>query len=427
VQPNSVSPASEKQHIVIVGGGMTGGLLAVLLAEQGLTVTVLDGAPAPTMPEGAAQLRVSTLTEASHWLLRNTGVWDCLDLSRVQPYHAMQVWDQDGTGEVLFRAEEIGAQSLGWLLENGHLAAALYRKAATLPTLDWQCGVPVDALRRDTTTGQWAVRSGDSFWQADLLVGADGARSQVREQAGISGGPRDSGHHALVATIATQQPHNGCARQVFMETGPLALLPLFTGEGQDDQRQCSIVWSGWPQRIAALRDKDAVAFAAELQAAVGDALGSVTLLSERAVFPIQERHASQYVSTGLALVGDAAHVIHPLAGQGVNLGLLDAAVLAEEVAGACEQGRGCADPRALARYQRRRRGENLLMQNAMRGFQSLFEQRAMPVRWLRNTGMRWVNQAGPVKGFFARQAMGRSTDLPVKAKPPAGGARAHRR
>ena len=124
----------DSQHIVIVGGGMTGGLLAVLLAEQGLDVTVLDGAPAPVMPSGPAQLRVSTLTEASYWLLQNSGVWEHLDMSRVQPYDAMQVWDQDGTGEVLFRAEEVGAQSLGWLLENGHLAAALYRRARQWPS-----------------------------------------------------------------------------------------------------------------------------------------------------------------------------------------------------------------------------------------------------------------------------------------------------
>ena len=145
----------------------------------------------------------------------------------------------------------------------------------------------------------------------------------------------------------------------------------------------------------------------------------MTLLSERAVFPIQERHASSYVAAGLALVGDAAHVIHPLAGQGVNLGLLDAAVLAEEVERATQSGRSCADSAALARYQRRRRGENLLMQNAMRGFQQLFGQRALPVRWLRNTGMRWVNQAGPLKRLFASQAMGRGADLPVRARPRA--------
>ena len=394
---------------------MTGGLLAVLLAEQGLRVTVLDGAPAPAMPSGPAQLRVSTLTEASHWLLRNTGVWDCLDTNRVQPYGAMQVWDQDGTGDVTFRAEEVGAATLGWLLENGHLTAALYQRAAALPNLDWRCSVQVDAARREGD--DWQVRSGDDCWQADLLVGADGARSRIRDWAGISGGPRDTGHHALVATITTAEAHGGCARQVFMESGPLALLPLFSDVQQGEQRQCSIVWSGWPERIAALRDQAPADFATELEAACGQVLGRVELLGQRAVFPIQERHASSYVAPGLALVGDAAHVIHPLAGQGVNLGLLDAAVLAEEVGHALAAGRHCADPAALARYQRRRRGENLLMQNAMRGFKQLFEQRALPVRWLRNTGMRWVNQAGPVKRFFASQALGRSADLPVRARP----------
>ncbi|MED5387994.1 MAG: FAD-dependent monooxygenase [Pseudomonadota bacterium] len=408
----------DSQHIVIVGGGMTGGLLAVLLAEQGLPVTVLDGAPPPQMPAGPAQLRVSTLTEASHWLLRNSGVWDRLDQSRVQPYDAMQVWDQDGTGQVYFRADDVGATSLGWLLENGHLAAALYRRAADLANLDWRCGVPVEGARREG--GRWQVWAGDEQWQADLLVGADGARSRVRDWAGISGGARDSGHHALVATITTALPHGACARQVFMESGPLALLPLYSDPQQGDQRQCSIVWSGWPQRIADLREQTPEGFAAELQAACGEALGEVSLISERAVFPIQERHASSYVAAGLALVGDAAHVIHPLAGQGVNLGLLDAAVLAEEVGRAVQSGRSCADSAALARYQRRRRGENLLMQNAMRGFQQLFGQRALPVRWLRNTGMRWVNQAGPLKRLFASQAMGRGADLPARARPLSG-------
>ncbi len=405
-----------EQHIIIVGGGMTGGLLGVLLAEAGLRVTVLDGAPEPVMPSGAAQLRVSTLTEASYWLLRNSGVWDQLDLSRVQPYGAMQVWDQDGTGEVTFTAEEAGTDTLGWLLENGHLTAALYQRAQALASLDWRCGASVESARRNDSG--WDVMCGGERLHADLLVGADGARSQVRDWAGISGGASDSGHHALVATIGTALPHQGCARQVFMESGPLALLPLYSDPTQGEQRQCSIVWSGWPERIRELQQYDAGRFAVELQAAVADVLGEVTLLSERAVFPIQPRHASQYVAPALALVGDAAHVIHPLAGQGVNLGLLDAAVLAEEVLRAVDTGLGCADRHALARYQRRRRGENLVMQNAMRGFQQLFEQRALPLRWLRNTGMKLVDQAGPVKGFFANRALGRSADLPQRARPP---------
>lgn len=407
---------SGQQHILIVGGGMTGGLLAILLAEQGLQVTVLDGAPAPRFPEGEAQLRVSTLTEASYWLLKNSGVWELLQPGRVQPYAAMQVWDQDGSGEVQFQASEVGAESLGWLLENNHLAAALYQRAQALENLNWLCDVQVDGARKQH--GGWQVSAAGQHWQADLLVGADGANSRVRDWAGISGSPKDSGHHALVATIATAQPHGGCARQVFMESGPLALLPLYDDPQLGEGRQCSIVWSAWPQRIAELREMDEARFALELQAACGEVLGPVQLLGPRAVFPIQERHAGSYIAEGLALVGDAAHVIHPLAGQGVNLGLLDAAVLAEEVGQAVAAGRGCADGFALARYQRRRRGENLLMQNAMRGFKGLFEQRALPLRWLRNTGMRWVNQAGPLKRQLVQQALGRGGDVPLLARQP---------
>ncbi|MDX1803461.1 MAG: UbiH/UbiF/VisC/COQ6 family ubiquinone biosynthesis hydroxylase [Alcanivorax sp.] len=401
--------SSEKQHIVIVGGGMTGGLLAVLLAEQGLAVTVLDGAPEPQLPDGPAQLRVSTLTEASYHLLRHTGVWPHLDRSRVQPYRAMQVWDQDGTGEVNFSAADVGADSLGWLLENGHLTAALYRAGQTHDNLDWRCQARVEQLQRHGK--RWQVHSGGQVFEADLLVGADGARSLVREAAGITAGPRATGHHALVATITTERPHKACARQVFMDSGPLALLPLF-GEGH----QCSIVWSGWPTRLDELQALSAGEFASRLQAASGEALGSVQLVSERARFPIEERHASSYVAAGLALVGDAAHVIHPLAGQGVNLGLLDAAVLAEEVARMRAAGRHCADPQGLARYQRRRRGENLLMQNAMRGFKQLFERPELPVRWLRNLGLRGVNQAPPLRRLFVSQALGRGGDLPARAR-----------
>ncbi|EKF73124.1 oxygenase [Alcanivorax hongdengensis A-11-3] len=395
--------------IVIVGGGMTGGLLALLLAQQGLAVTVLDGAPEPQFPQGDAQLRVSTLTEASYHLLCHAGAWQHLDPARLQPYQAMQVWDQDGTGEVNFNAAEVGSDSLGWLVENGHLTAALYRAGEALDNLDWRCQATVEQLQRHGDG--WQVHSGGQVFEADLLVGADGARSLVRESAGISAGPRASGHHALVATIATAEPHGGCARQVFMESGPLALLPLF-GDGH----RCSIVWSGWPALIEELRALPPEAFVARLQGACGEALGAVTLVSERPCFPIEERHASQYVARALALVGDAAHVIHPLAGQGVNLGLLDAGVLAEEVARMRGAGRGCADPQGLARYQRRRRGENLLMQNAMRGFKALFERREMPLRLLRNTGMRWVNGAAPVRRFFIQQALGRGGDLPALAR-----------
>ncbi|WP_101675761.1 FAD-dependent monooxygenase [Alloalcanivorax mobilis] len=401
--------------ILIIGGGMAGGLMALLLAEQGIAVRVLDGAPMPVCPAGAPALRVSTLSEASHWLLRHAGAWAHLDAARVQAYRHMRVWDQDGTGEVAFDAAELGAPALGWLLENDNLTAALYRAAAAHAHLDWRCDVAVTGVRR---AGQgWQVLTDSEVLSADLVIGADGARSLVREAAGIPAAPRDSGHHALVATVETDRPHGACARQVFMESGPLALLPLFSPPDGGQGHRCSIVWSAWPQRIEELMALDDAAFGAALTQATGEALGAARLVSRRAVFAIQERHASSYIGPGLALIGDAAHVIHPLAGQGINLGLLDSGVLAEELVRARAAGLPLAHPGVLARYQRRRRADNLVMQGAMRGFKTLFERRELPVRWLRNSGLDLVNRLPPARHAFMVRALGRAGDLPLLAGP----------
>lgn len=396
--------------ILIVGGGMAGGLLALLLAEQGFSVRVLDGAAPPTMPRGPAATRVATLSEASHWLLRHAGAWEWLDPARVQPYRHMQVWDQDGSGEVRFDAAELGAPALGWLLENNHLTAALYQAAARHPSLDWRCDTAVAGV--EWGNSGWQVLTNNERLSGDLLIGADGARSLVREAAGIPAAPRETGHHALVATIETEHAHGACARQVFMESGPLALLPLF-GDGH----RCSIVWSAWPARIDALMALDAAGFGAALTQATAEVLGQARVISRRVVFPIQERHASDYTGPALALVGDAAHVIHPLAGQGINMGLLDAGVLAEELTRAHAAGLPLAHPGVLARYQRRRRADNLVMQNAMRGFKTLFERREPSLRWLRNTGLNLVNRLPPARHAFMTRALGRAGDLPQRAKP----------
>ena len=402
--------------VLIVGGGMAGGLLALLLADQGFSVRVLDAGPAPVRPSGESAPRVSTLSEASHWLLRHAGVWDRLDPERVQAYASMQVWDRDGTGEVRFSAADAGADCLGWLLENDHLTAALFEAAGERDTLAWHGDTPVDDLARDGDS--WRVTAGDRVFSADLLVGADGARSRVRDAAGIPAPARDSGHRALVATVETDQPHGGCARQAFMDSGPLALLPLFGHGGhRGDGHRCSIVWSAWPQRSDELMALDDDAFGAALSQATGEVLGAARVVSRRAVFPIEERHASRYQGRALALVGDAAHVIHPLAGQGINLGLLDAAVLAEELGRARAAGLPVAHATILARYERRRRADNLLMQNAMRGFKLLFERPEPAVRWLRNTGLGLVNRLAPARHAFMHRALGRAGDLPRNARP----------
>ena len=397
--------------VLIVGGGMAGGLLALLLADQGFAVRVLDAGPAPVRPSGESAPRVSTLSEASHWLLRHAGVWDRLDPERVQAYASMQVWDRDGTGEVRFSAADAGAECLGWLLENDHLTAALFEAAGERATLAWHGDAPVDEITRQGDG--WRITAGDRTFTADLLVGAAGARSRVRDAAGIPAPARDSGHRALVATIETDLPLGGCARQVVMDAGPLALLPLFGHGGH----RCSIVWSAWPQRSDELMAMDDDAFGAALGQATATVLGAARVVSRRAVFPIEERHASRYQGRALALVGDAAHVIHPLAGQGINLGLLDAAVLAEELGRARAAGLPVAHATILARYERRRRADNLLMQNAMRGFKLLFERPEPAVRWLRNTGLGLVNRLAPARHAFMHRALGRAGDLPRNARP----------
>ena len=408
--PDSSPAPSSSPDLLILGGGMAGGLLAALLADSGLRVVLLDGAAEPVMPEAEPRLRVSAISEASHNMLRRAGVWDLLPQQRVCAYTSMSVWDADGTGRVDFRAGDAGAERLGWIIENDLIVAALYQRCRAAENIDWRNGARVEAVSRAGERWQVVLTSGEIL-SAPMLVGADGANSMVRSAAGIPASPRDSGHVAIVACIESEQPHGDCARQRFIESGPLALLPMY-GDGHG----LSIVWSLWPQAAEPLMKLDDESFSRELTLASEACLGELRLASKRVVFPVRELHASDYVRDGMALIGDAAHVVHPLAGQGINLGLLDAGVLAEEMLRARERGLPFHHIAALQRYQRRRRGHNLLMQNAMRGFKVLFEQRSPLLRFVRNSGLSMVNDLGPLKGLFARQALGLGGDLPGSAR-----------
>jgi 2-octaprenylphenol hydroxylase len=214
----------------------------------------------------------------------------------------------------------------------------------------------------------------------------------------------DYDQQAIVCTVQTSQSHRFTAWQRFSMTGPLAFLPLLPESGSE--HFCSIVWSqdtDEARRLMALGDTE---FAAELEQAIERELGSVQAVSKRFAFPLRQRHAKDYIAPGFALVGDAAHTIHPLAGQGANLGFGDVRTLLDELSRARKAGLGPADELVLARYQRRRKGENLTMMAAMEGFKQLFGRDELPVRWLRNTGLRWLNQLGPVKNRIAAEAMG---------------------
>jgi len=240
--------------------------------------------------------------------------------------------------------------------------------------------------------------------QTSLLVAADGANSKVRALEHIAMREWDYNHHAIVATVKTELSHGHTARQRFLPEGPLAFLPL--SSAQDDTHYCSIVWSAIPsyaENLMALTDDE---FTEALAAAFEYQLGSISAVSRRFSFPLRQRHVVDYIKPGLALVGDAAHTIHPLAGQGVNLGLMDIKTLSEELLRSQQRGLSPGSIAVLERYQRRRKGANLAMMAGMDGLKRLFSETTLPVRWARNSGLRWLDKSKMLKRQIMKRAMG---------------------
>jgi 2-octaprenylphenol hydroxylase len=400
--------------IVIVGAGMVGSLLASLLKDSGLSVLMLERS-AVTAPakEDAFEPRVSALTRASENLLRHVGAWQDIENIRCCPYSAMAVWDADGSGRVQFNAGELGETHLGVLVENRLIQCALTAAATRAKNVELRCPAQLQALERLPNTWQLTLSDGENI-NARLVIGADGAQSAVRQLTGISCTETDYGQRAIVTTVRTQKPHEFVARQRFMTTGPLAFLPLQSHDG--DTHFCSIVWSQdekEAQRLLALDDE---AFRRELGFAFEHTLGNIESVDARYSFPLRAQHARDYVREGVALIGDAAHAIHPLAGQGVNLGLLDAAVLAEEIMRAIERNISWCSENTLLRYSRRRRAHNTLILNSMTGFRRLFASQQPLLVLARNIGLGATNQILPLRQELARVAMGLTGDLPQAAK-----------
>lgn len=404
----------QQTDIVIVGAGMVGSLLAALLKDAGLDILLLERAAVTPPPADAPfEPRVSALTRASENLLRHVGAWDAVASRRCCAYREMEVWDANGTGRVHFTAKELGESHLGVMVENRLLQWALTEVATAAPRVSLRCPAQLEALEK-LPAGWRLTLAGGEVIDAGLVIGADGAQSAVRRLSGIGVRSSDYGQRAIVTTVRTGQPHGFTARQRFSATGPLAFLPLLSHDG--DSHFCSIVWSqdeAEAQRLLAL---DEAAFRRELGFAVEHALGEVLACDERYSFPLRAVHAERYTGEALALIGDAAHAIHPLAGQGVNLGLLDAAVLAEEILRA--QGRSLPffGDDVLARYSRRRRAHNTLILNSMTVFKSLFASENPLLVVARNFGLSTANNLLPVKQEFARVAMGMAGDLPAAAR-----------
>ena len=376
--------------IVIVGGGITGLTLAALLATgrqtSKLNITVIDAAKRPIFSiDNDIALRVSAIANGSAELLDSVGAWASVMAERVSPYEHMRVWDESdfpGSGSTLtFNAAEYAVPQLGFIVENALLQDALL---AILDESDVH-------LNFETKL--------DALPEADLLVGADGARSFVRDRAGIKtqGWPYEQ--TAVVTHLNSEKPHDATAWQRFLRDGPLGMLPLADG-------RISVVWSTSPataKQALAASDQE---LGQMLTGASDGVLGDLRVAGPKGAFPLSAQHADEYVRVGIALIGDAAHAIHPLAGQGANLGLQDAAMLARVIESAMDDGLHPGDRPVLRRYERARKGENLTMLHLMTGLNRLFTTDSGLVREIRTAGMRAFNRSGPIKERAVKVALG---------------------
>lgn len=402
--------------LIIVGAGMVGSTLALALEGSGLNIVVLDASPlevADFDPLGGFEPRVSALSAASQRILQRVGAWPGIAARRASPYTDMHVWDGSGTGQIHFSAETVHAEVLGHIVENRVVQDALLETMQRGGRLQLIGDARVEQLTQ--TAEGWRLTLGDGReLHTPLMIAADGANSAIRRLAGCETREWDYLHQAIVTSVRCSEAHQRTAWQRFTDDGPLAFLPL---ERDGDRHWCSIVWSVTEAEAKQLMALDDAAFRTALGRAFEQRLGEVLEVDPRLCIPLRQRHAKRYVQPGLALIGDAAHTIHPLAGQGVNLGLLDAAVLAEVLEVAIARGERVADVRVLSRFERRRMPHNLAMMAAMEGFERLFQADPLPLRWLRNTGFKAVEALPEAKALFVRQALGLSGDLPELAKP----------
>lgn len=393
--------------LIIVGGGMVGAALAC--AVVGLRVGIIEKFPAKEVDlDAIADLRVSAITHASRHILERCGAWNGIIERRFNPFEAMRVWDATGDGQIAFHATESSVDYLGYIVENRVIQSALWDQINKLDRIDLLCPNSATSTQIEADAVYVTLETGQTI-TSKLLVGADGRDSKVRSAAGIASRGWDYDHTALVATVKPEYYHQATAWQRFLPTGPLAFLPL-----SDDT--CSIVWSTSHEHAEELLAIDENSFAELLAEAFEYQLGMIEQVGPRAGFPLRLRHTMEYVRHRLALIGDAAHAIHPLAGQGVNLGLLDAATLAEVVVEAARQRRDIGRMEVLRRHERWRKGSNITMMAAMDGFKRLFGSQLEPVRWARNFGMNLTNQLSPVKYHIMNRAMGMTGDLPKMAR-----------
>ena len=385
--------------ILIAGGGMVGAATAAALEGSGLNVAVLEGGPLPTMPQDEFDIRVSAIAPASRLLLEKLGAWQGIPSGRIADIEVMEVWDAEGSGHIRFDAADIGEPALAWLVENRAMQAALAARLQRLPNVRYLPDMRLHTVDIGQDRVDVSTESGEHF-TGKLLIAADGAASKVRQLMAIESAGWDFKQKAIVANVRSDRPHRHVALQRFLSSGPVALLPLA------DKQLYSIVWSADTAEADRLMALDETTFAAALAEAIEHKAGQLELAGERAAFPLSLAHAESYVDHRLALVGDAAHRVHPLAGQGVNLGYADAEALAGVIRKAVAIRRDYGERYILEGYERARRTPNRVMLLAMDAFKRGFGSRHPAVVQFRNLGLDLADRLQPLKHFFMRRAMG---------------------
>ncbi len=389
--------------VVIIGGGIVGLSFANELAASDFSVAVVERNTLKAVTD-ETDCRVSAINRFALKRFDQTGVLASSLMQRACAFEKMFVWDQGGAGQIQFDSAELGVSELGVIIENNVLQQMLLDKVKTAENITYLCPEEIAKINYSSADEVALVRasvelSSGKKIRSTLLVGADGVNSKVREAASIQRAKQSYKQQGLVCNVTTSESHQNTAWQCFMPSGPLAFLPLYNG-------QSSIVWSldeDEAQRIMALDDdafKIALAEAGEFK------LGEILDLSQRFLFPLSHGHANEYVKPGLALIGDAAHNIHPLAGQGANLGIADAFALAEVICTARKAGRQWSALHTLMKYQRQRKGANRVMELSMSGFKELFGQKNVFLSEIRNAGLSLVDHIPALKYRIIQHALG---------------------
>lgn len=392
--------------IVVVGAGVTGLTIAALLAQcacrDRLTLTVVDANErAHFSPNDDVGLRVSAIASGSAALLDNIGAWAAVREARMCSYDRMRVWDESSTAEssdaLRFDAAEFGVPQLGFIVENTLLQHALL-KVLDREKVELIFAIPIESMQSRSRGHRLVLEDGRQI-DADLVIGADGARSFVRNSVGIESDDYAYHQSAFVTHLRTEGSHRNTAWQRFLTAGPLGMLPLADG-------RISVVWSTNEEQAQWAMSATDDELGTELGNVSDHVLGDMTVAGPRGAFPLRARHAKDYVKAGIALIGDAAHAVHPLAGQGANLGLQDAVTLAEVVASAMAGGEHPGDKPVLRRYERARKGPNAAMLHFMTGLNRLFATDSALLKELRTTGMWLFNQSGPIREHVVSVALG---------------------